>query len=134
MSTVFMLSQLEVMPILEENKLASFLDKIQNGYHHEVEYHNDLHGVDVMQMSYRMLTKGGLMNTLKLNKLDALSLIIASVCHDLGHDGFNNSYHTNAVTQRAIDCNDVSVQESFHAAQTFRYLSQPENNFIEQFS
>lgn len=67
---------------------------------------------------------------LNLNQLDLLSFIIAAVCHDVGHDGFNNMYHTNALTDRAIASNDVSVQETYHAATTFKILSQENCNFI----
>lgn len=56
-----------------------------------------------------MLTECHLKKTLKLNKLDCLSMMIAAVCHDLGHDGFTNSYHVNAITKRAIDSNDMAV-------------------------
>lgn len=71
---------------------------------------------------------------MNLNKLDILSLITAAVCHDLGHDGFNNNYHTNAVTKRAIDSNDISVQETFHAAELFRILNKSDSNFLEMLS
>ena len=71
---------------------------------------------------------------MKLKKLDCLSLIVAAVCHDLGHDGFNNSYHVNAVTRRAIDSNDGPVQEAYHAAELFRIISQDRWNFTEKFS
>ena len=71
---------------------------------------------------------------MKLKKLDCLSLIVAAVCHDLGHDGFNNSYHVNAVTRRAIDSNDGPVQEAYHAAELFRIISQDRRNFTEKFS
>jgi hypothetical protein len=47
-------------------------------------------------------------------------MMTAALCHDLGHDGFTNSYHVNAITKRAIDSNDQAVQESFHAAELFR--------------
>jgi hypothetical protein len=71
---------------------------------------------------------------LGLNKLDTLSFILAAVCHDIGHDGFTNSYHVNAYTNRAIDYNDVSVQESFHAAEFFRIMNQEEFYFLEDIS
>jgi len=58
---------------------------------------------------YRMLTRGYLSQILNLNSLDLLSAVIAAVCHDVGHDGFNNAYHSNAMTKRAIDSNDNSV-------------------------
>ena len=60
-------------------------------------------------MGFYLISKCNLIDRLKLNKLDTLSCLLASVCHDLGHDGFNNVYHVNAMTDRAIDSNDVSV-------------------------
>jgi len=52
----------------------------------------------------------------------------------LGHDGFTNGYHVNAVTRRAIDCNDISVQESFHASELFRIIEVEETNFLSNLS
>jgi len=69
-----------------------------------------------------------------LEKLDCLSFLIAAVCHDLGHDGFTNAYHANLVTPRAIDSNDIAVQESFHAAELFRILSQDTYNCVKGLS
>ena len=114
--------------------MGSFLTKIQNTYVTEVEYHNDLHGADVMQMSYYYLTTCKLRQILKLNKLDCLSFLMAAVCHDLGHDGFTNSYHVNAITSRAVNCNDVSVQESYHASQMFKLIGNDTYNFAKNLS
>ena len=71
---------------------------------------------------------------MKLNKLDCLSFLIAAVSHDLGHDGFTNSYHINSVTQRAVDSNDKSVQENFHASEMFRIMREDRYNFISDLS
>jgi len=127
------MKELDLFDIISEQKLAQFLSRVKNTYVESVQYHNDLHGADVMQVAYCML-KMGLKESLNLNKLDCLSFIIAAVCHDLGHDGYNNSYHVNATTQRAIDSNDVSVQETFHASELFRILSNESCNFTDQFS
>ena len=94
---------------IEESKLEKFLDKIQSTYYEKLTYHNDLHGADVMHMCYYMMTNTKLVENLKMNDLDKLAMIIASTCHDLGHDGFTNSYHLNAITSRAINTNDVSI-------------------------
>ena len=56
-----------------------------------------------------MLTTCKLKETIKLNSLDMLSFLVAALCHDLGHDGYTNSYHVNAITSRAIDSNDIAV-------------------------
>ena len=108
---VHAINELQIEDIISncKDEMSSFLKKVNSTYMQEVQYHNDLHGADVMQMAYFMLTTGQLQKNLKLNKLDCLSFLIAAVCHDLGHDGFTNSYHTNAVTSRSIDSNDQSV-------------------------
>jgi calcium/calmodulin-dependent 3',5'-cyclic nucleotide phosphodiesterase len=85
-------------------------------------------------MGHYMIKHCQLHEILNLNMLDCLSFIIAGVCHDVGHDGLTNSYHSNAVTKRAIDSNDIAVQETFHAAQTFRILALNQFNFLEQLS
>lgn len=46
---------------------------------------------------------------INLNKLDCLSMMVASLCHDIGHDGFTNSFHSNMMTSRAIEANDYAV-------------------------
>jgi len=38
--------------------MISFLYEISAGYLNEVQYHNDLHGSDVAQMVFIMLTEG----------------------------------------------------------------------------
>ena len=51
-----------IAPTVELNwdKLISFLKAIRIGYRESVPYHNDLHGADVAQMLYLIITKGGL--------------------------------------------------------------------------
>lgn len=60
-----------------------------------------------------------MINLLELNQIDILAFLLAGICHDLGHDGFTNGYHINAMTERTIRYSDISVQENFHAAETF---------------
>ena len=108
-----------------------FLGEIYQGYRRDVQYHNDIHGVDVLQMMYVFITKGNLAELSKLTELDLLSIITSSVCHDFGHDGMNNAYHVNALSDRAIRYNDVSVQENYHVAESFAILRQDKNNFLE---
>ena len=88
-----------------------------------VQYHNDLHGADVMHMCYYYLKQTHLARTLDLIELDMLAILISAVCHDLGHDGYTNGYHVNTISSRAIDSNDVAVQETFHASELFRILN-----------
>lgn len=59
-------------------------------------------------------------------------MLVAGLAHDLGHDGFTNGYHQNAVTDRGISSNDKSIQEFFHTAELFKILAEPESNMIEK--
>ena len=122
------------MSLVSEPRLGHFLDKILGGYSQSVQYHNDLHGADVMQAGHYLIRHGQMHEVLNLNALDCLSFLIAAVAHDIGHDGFTNSYHVNAVTSRSIEVADRSVQETFHAAELFRILSDETCNIVENFS
>ena len=95
--------------LIEESKVEKFFKAVQKGYREDVPYHNDLHGADVLQYARVFLMQNDLVQILNLSNLDCLSFLIAAVCHDLGHDGFTNGYHVNAVSPRAIDSNDTSV-------------------------
>jgi len=57
-------------------------------------------------MSFYMLNECKLKDRMHLGKLDCFSMLLAAACHDLGHDGFTNSYHINAITNRAVNFND----------------------------
>lgn len=115
-------------------KLSRFIGQVYKGYRRDVEYHNDMHAIDVLQMSYVFLTEGQVLHWAQLSELDSLSVLVAAICHDFGHDGFTNAYHVNLVSDRAIRYSDQSVQENFHAAETFAILNSQEYNFLQDFS
>lgn len=117
-----------------ENKLVLFLNQIQMGYQQKVAYHNDLHGVDVAQFMFLLIKDAQLDRVADLRYLDMTSAIIAAVCHDYDHDGFNNAYHVNKMTMRALRYHDESVQENYHAAESISIMLKPEFNFLENAS
>jgi len=99
-----------------------------------VQYHNDLHGADVAQMAFLFIKDGKLDEIGDMSHLDMVCLLISSACHDYEHDGFNNAYHVNKMSQRALRYHDESVQENYHAAESMTILLNPEFNFLEAFS
>ena len=119
---------------LNEPMLGHFLGEIYKGYRRDVEYHNDLHAADTLQMMFVMLKTGGLLKLARLDELDILSTVISAVCHDYDHDGLNNAYHVNAISQRAIRYSDKAVQENYHVAESFKILNKPAFNFMEKYS
>lgn len=66
------------------------------------------------------------------SNLDTLSLIVAALGHDVGHDGFTNAFHRNAKTDRWANYSDVPVQEGYHAATTILLLEQENLNFLSE--
>jgi len=87
-------------------KVSRFIGQIYKGYRRDVEYHNDIHATDVLQMCFIFLTKGGLHQWAQLNELDTISVIMGAISHDFGHDGMTNAYHVNSISDRAIRYSD----------------------------
>jgi len=67
---------------------------------------------------------------MQFNDVDTLSIIIACLGHDVGHDGFSNGFHKNTNSQRKQLFGDSQIQEYYHAAQTLQILNTPEFDFI----
>ena len=95
--------------LINNDKLISFLQAIKKGYRQEIAYHNDLRGADVAQSMYTFMKHGNLAQLAQLNYLDLISAISASACHDFDHDGFNNTYHVNFLTERTLRYHDKAV-------------------------
>ena len=55
---------------------------------------------------------------------------MAALCHDVGHDGFNNKFHVVTESDRYLMYGDAHVQESYHVAETFKLLNRIEFDFI----
>ena len=85
-------------------------------------------------MAALIMKQGDVREFAKLTDLDVLSVAVASICHDYGHDGFNNAYHVSAITERAIRYSDQSVQENFHIAESFLILNNKKYNFLAAYS
>ena len=107
------------------------MQKIQAGYQPNVQYHNDIHGADVMQMVLHQFTTGNLIELAKLDHIDQVATLVAGACHDFNHDGFTNAFHVNTMSDRAIRYHNLAVQENFHAAESFAILLGSEFNFLE---
>jgi 3',5'-cyclic-nucleotide phosphodiesterase len=90
--------------------------QIHNGYRREVHYHNDLHGSDVAQHCNFILKTQNLGKYVEFNKLDTLSVLVAALCHDVDHDGFNNSYHLNTKSPHYQKYGEQQIQENNHVA------------------
>ena len=62
--------------------------------------------------------------------LEILALLVSALSHDLGHDGYTNSYQINSQTHLALIYNDISPLEMYHCAFGFQILRKANCNIL----
>ena len=55
-------------------------------------------------------------NDLFLSDLEKLSVLFSSLCHDVGHTGFNNAFEIESFSSKALSYNDISVKDGVISA------------------
>ncbi|CAG8520305.1 7036_t:CDS:2 [Paraglomus occultum] len=107
-----MLAKLDLSGTLgiRKSEMLDFIIDVEKGYY-ATSYHSFYHAVDVVAVLYYMLTDLGVQKY--LTSLDCVALLIAGLCHDIGHPGLNNVYQVNAKTHLAKRYNDQSVLENY---------------------
>ena len=120
--------------IIKVNKLEAFLNSVSSQYLPTTLYHNNMHGADVCQSVCLYFLNSNAEKILQTTVLDLLSILIASLGHDLGHPGLNNNFHINARTDLALTYNDSSCLENFHCSKLFNILKKDETNILEVLS
>lgn len=113
---------------ITQDKLRQWIVTVHHNYNAN-PFHNFRHGFCVAQMMYSLLWLNNLVGQLDME--DILSLLVAGICHDLDHPGYNNAYQVNARTELAIRYNDVSPLENHHASVAFQLLSRKDCNIFE---
>lgn len=108
----------------------------RSAYNTFVPYHNFRHVVDVLQATFSFLVAIGSLPPFPadssetsetesrkqsplaalIKPVDALTLMIAAIGHDVGHPGVNNAFLVNLNAPLAQLYNDRSVLEAFHCA------------------
>ena len=53
---IFNALKVYTIPQLDQNKLINSIRQIFAGYNQHVEYHNEMHAIDVLQMVYLFMT------------------------------------------------------------------------------
>lgn len=126
------------MVLILVDDIMEYLSATQIAYNNAVIYHNFHHACDVLQAVFYFLVSIGAIPPLiatdsatrpsatGLGKLirpvDALTLIIAAIGHDVGHPGVNNLFLVKVKAAVAQLYNDHSVLESYHCAASSRIL------------
>jgi hypothetical protein len=103
---------------LDDRKLESFIDCVRTGYK-ENPYHSFFHGFHCFHATHYMLCSKSMR---VLTPIHLVSLLIAALCHDIDHPGWNNAYEVNSGTSLADMYSDESVLERHHSAYTLQLL------------
>lgn len=76
-------------------------------------YHNAVHAADVVQCVFYFLTHGLYPFLGTTAYLDAFALILAAVCHDVGHPGMNNAFLVSTSDALAMEYNGLHNSNVF---------------------
>ena len=120
--------------MINTSKLDSFLTTVTNSYYTTTLYHNSIHGADVTQTITLFFLNSNAEAVCATNVLDILSILTASLGHDIGHPGFTNSFQINAKSEIALMYNDISCLENYHASCLFKLERLPENSIFDRLS
>ncbi|PFH33519.1 hypothetical protein BESB_077360 [Besnoitia besnoiti] len=118
--------QVQLLPLLRSeglrcspHVLRCYLRCLQQQYHPNNPYHNQLHAAMVSHFCL-LIVNEVLPSKQALNYADEVCLVLAAVAHDVGHPGLNNQYLISSQSLLATTYNDIAVLENYHAACCFR--------------
>ncbi|XP_073479220.1 3',5'-cyclic-AMP phosphodiesterase 4D isoform X3 [Lithobates pipiens] len=129
MHTIFQERDLLKTFKIPTDTLVTYLMTLEDHYHADVAYHNNIHAADVAQSTHVLLSTPALEAV--FTDLEILAAIFASAIHDVDHPGVSNQFLINTNSELALMYNDSSVLENHHLAVGFKLL-QEENCDIFQ--
>ncbi|KAM9986995.1 hypothetical protein ACTFIY_011411 [Dictyostelium cf. discoideum] len=96
---------------LSKSSILNFLSIVASSYRNN-PFHSFNHAIAVTQTIFLILLKTNLFNI--LSPIEKLSIIIASICHDLDHPALSNRFQINMKSSIAVLYNNKSVLENHH--------------------
>ncbi|KAF9122826.1 High affinity cAMP-specific and IBMX-insensitive 3',5'-cyclic phosphodiesterase 9A [Mortierella sp. 14UC] len=107
-----MFVQLELIECLgiTSDEMLDFIIDVDRGYL-ATFYHSFYHAADVTSVLYHMLQD--MRASQYLSKPDMAALLLAGLCHDIGHPGLNNLFQVNANTELYKKYGEESVLEKY---------------------
>ena len=134
LASQILLQKYDIIFYSDPMTLFNFLKELQEHYTKIAIYHTEKHAIDMLQTLFIYISKSNAIDYLFLNKLDIISLLVAGVCHDVGHKGYNNDYQIKMYTDLAITYNDKSILENYHICVTFKLLKNDNLNIFRNIS
>jgi hypothetical protein len=115
---------------ISAERFFRFLSEISSRYT-GTSYHNWTHACDVSQCIFFMLYIGKLGE--HYESWELFTLLVASICHDTNHQGFNNVFNVKAETPLGILYKDQSVMEMHHITQAIPVISRDDIQLFAHF-
>lgn len=121
----FILSSVGQIEHFESSKLIDTL----NVFYCDIPYHNYVHACDVTQACFLMLNCYEI--KYRFTELDRLSLLIAALGHDAGHNGIINDTLRKNFSSLSLLYNDQSPLENLHCFTTLSCLNKSNQKFLQ---
>ncbi|XP_069780553.1 3',5'-cyclic-AMP phosphodiesterase 4D isoform X1 [Narcine bancroftii] len=122
MYTIFQERELLKTFKIPPDTLITYLMTLEDHYHADVAFHNNIHAADVAQSTHVLLSTPALEAV--FTDLEILTAIFASAIHDVDHPGVSNQFLINTNSELALMYNDSSVLENHHLAVGFKLLQE----------
>lgn len=106
-----------------------FHGMVRSGYN-DLPYHNYAHACDVLHTVYRLMTLT--QGSKWLSGVEQYSLLVAALCHDIGHAGKTNPFLVEVGDELALRYNDKSPLENMHCAKLFEICLQDEQDIFKR--
>ncbi|CAK9118487.1 unnamed protein product [Durusdinium trenchii] len=105
-------------------------EKVVKAGYNNLPYHNYTHACDVLHTVYRMICLTSARTW--LGSVDIYALLVAALCHDIGHHGRTNPFLVELGDELALRYNDKSPLENMHCAKLFEIASNQETDVFKQ--
>uniref|UniRef100_A0A8D0EDT2 Phosphodiesterase n=1 Tax=Salvator merianae TaxID=96440 RepID=A0A8D0EDT2_SALMN len=110
----------------------TYMMTLEDHYHADVAYHNNIHAADVAQSTHILLSMPALEAV--FTDLEILAAIFAAAIHDVDHPGVSNQFLINTNSELALMYNDASVLENHHLAVGFKLLQEENCDIFQNLS
>ncbi|KAF3858459.1 hypothetical protein F7725_011660 [Dissostichus mawsoni] len=135
--TVTMYSVFQERDLLKSFKIPTdtfitFMMTLEDHYHADTAYHNNIHAADVVQSTHVLLSTPALEAV--FTDLEILAALFASGIHDVDHPGVSNQFLINTNSELALMYNDSSVLENHHLAVGFKLLQEDNCDIFQNLS
>uniref|UniRef100_A0A673LGP7 Phosphodiesterase 4C, cAMP-specific b n=1 Tax=Sinocyclocheilus rhinocerous TaxID=307959 RepID=A0A673LGP7_9TELE len=125
---IFILCNCQERDLLKTFKIPSdtfltFLMTLEDHYHVDMAYHNNIHAADVVQSTHVLLSTPALEVSMD-DRVHIMAALFASAIHDVDHPGVSNQFLINTNSELALMYNDASVLENHHLAVGFKLLQE----------